>query len=168
MAGLSDIDIDAGIETVMLPKGGSFTVRGLALSDITRIFRARTQDLSDFFEHYMAENDKLSSGDPKYQALKSSTKFGGALLEKAPDVVADIIAYASDEPTKSHVARTLPFPVQLDALEKIAALTFTEEDGAKKAAETVMRMITGGRNLMGDLTQQVSGFIPSDDKSASS
>lgn len=168
MAGINELDLESAVETVMLPKGEFFTVRGLALSDISRLIRVRAHDIEGFFQKFMVEREQvMSSLDPQVASKMSATKFGTDLLTKAPDLAAEIIACASDEPTLAHKVKRMPFPTQLDALEKITALTFIEEEGAKKAIETVMRALKGMTGLVGDLNQQQIGSMLSEGNAVS-
>lgn len=164
MAGLSEYDYDSAVETVALPGGKSFTVRGVALSDIAQIFRLHSAAIEAYFTQYMVE--KEVSGDPKYAAMQQSTKFSMVLLEQAPDLAAQIIATASDEPHMAHRVRGLSFAIQLDALKKIGDLTFIEEDSAKKAFETVLGLIQGVNPAISQTNPATpeNGFTASGDK----
>lgn len=170
MAGLAEIDgdLESGIREIKLPGGKrSFTVRGLALTDISNIIRARSNDIEAFYVKFsegMGMGD--AAGDPKYASVMA-TKFGSSLLTSAPDLAADIIAYASDEPTLAHTVRKLPFPVQIEALEAIGELTFTEEDSLKKAVATVVKFMAGTTDLLSGINQQRIGSMLSENESLS-
>ena len=170
MAGLAELedDLESGVREIKLPggKGKSFTVRGLALSDISNLLRARSTDIEAFFIKFSQGQEKAIVGDPKY-AHNLATKFGSDLLGTAPDLAADIIAYASDEPTRAHIVRKLPFPVQIEALEAIAELTFTEEDTLKKVVATVTKFMAGTTDLLSDINQQRIGSMLSENGLAS-
>lgn len=146
------------VGVIPLPNGGELVVSGLSLADISRLIRARTADMEVFFNKFMAE--KKASADPKF-ADAAATEFGRELLTAAPDIAADIIALASGEPTLTHVARKLPFPIQLEALEQIANLTFVGEDGLKKAIEIVIRMVAGATGTFSDLNVSRIGSLVS-------
>jgi hypothetical protein len=169
MAGLAELDFEGSIRTVKLPRGMQMTVRGLALSDVTRIFRQHANDVEEIFKGFAEDGAALAgkSGDPKFAQNAVATKFGSELLSNFPELVADIIAYASDEPTLSHKARQLPFPVQMEALKAIAELTFVEEDSLKKVMEIVVQMVAKTTDVLSDLNQQRIGSLPSSDKPAS-
>ena len=171
MAGLAELedDLESGVREIKLPggKGKSFTVRGLALSDISNLLRARSTDIEAFFVKFsQGQGTALVSGDPKY-ANQLATKFGSDLLGSAPDLAADIIAYASDEPTRAHIVRRLPFPVQIEALEAISELTFVEEETLKKVVATVTKFMAGTTDLLSDINQQRIGSMLSENGLAS-
>ena len=169
MAGLSDLALEDLTRTVTLPNGSSFTVRGIALSDISRIVRANSHDINGFFMKFMGQRQEMqNSPDPKFAAMGMATKFGSDLLKGAPDLAADIIAYASDEPNLAYKVKALPFPAQLDALEKIAELTFNGEDGIKKAVETIVKMLRGATGLIEDQNRSEIGIMASEGNEASS
>jgi hypothetical protein len=52
--------------------------------------------------------------------------FGTVLLATLPDLCAEIIAIASDEPDLADKAKRLPAPTQLNALSQIFEITFVE------------------------------------------
>ncbi len=64
-------------------------------------------------------------------------------MKVAPGLVAMIIALGADEPDAQAEAMTLPFSVQMDALTKIARLTFTQAGGPKKFLESVAALMRG-------------------------
>lgn len=165
MAGLADFDFEGLTREIKLPNGVMLVVRGLALSDVTRIFRAHADDIETMFSSFSQDKDAIvPTGDPKYAQTAVATKFGGELLSNFPMVAADIIAYAADEPTLAHKARKLPFPIQLEALQAIAELTFTEEDALKKVAEIVIQMVAKTTATLSDLNQQQIGLLQSEGK----
>jgi hypothetical protein len=114
--------------------GGNFTVRGLSFVDITALVGLHQAELSALFDQIKVGEGKLDIEDP-------SAMLSG-LMAQAPEAAAQIIALAADEPDVA-IAVTLPFPVQLDALEKIVGMTFAAEGGAKKVLETIIRVATG-------------------------
>lgn len=122
--------------------GGEFTVRGLSLADITVLVRKHAQAMSEFF-------DKMKDGESL--DLDNTAMLGGALAEAAPELAAEVIALASGEPDAIEEARRLTFPTQVDALEKIANLTFDSEGGVKKVVEAVIRAMTGATGLLSSL-----------------
>lgn len=157
MAGLAELDFEGSVKEIKLPKGQRMTVRGLALSDVTLIFRQHANDVETIFTSFAQDGKQLTQvGDPKYAEKAVATKFGEQLLSNFPDLVASIIAYGSDEPTLAHKARQLPFPVQMEAINAIAELTFVEEDSLKKVAEIVIQMVQKTTELLGELNQQAT------------
>lgn len=139
---LSDLRLPE--ETVQLPGGESFAVRGVSLQDTIALVRHHGPALSNLF------NQITSGKDVRIDAMLS---VATTLLEQAPEMVAELIALASGESTPEAVAGAarLPLPVQLDALEKIGKLTFFAEGGLGKFAETVIRVMQGTSGAINEL-----------------
>jgi hypothetical protein len=168
MAGLSQIaaDAESGVRSIKISKDASISVRGLALYDISNLIRLRSAEIEAFFNRYMSEASHAhENGDPKY-AKTAATKLSGDLLISAPDLAADIIAFASDEPQLAYAARRLPFPIQIEALEAISELTFIEEDSLKKALTVIIKFMGATTNLMSDINASKIGSILSENGSA--
>jgi hypothetical protein len=140
-------DLKLPHEEVKVPGGDKFAVRGLSLADIMSIVRKHRATVSALFDRYAS----VIEG-------QGVSEVGRELLEAAPDVAADVIAHASGDPDAADVAARLPFPVQLDAIEKIGRLTFEAEGGPKKVLETVIRVLQGTTNFMADLRSSTSGL----------
>lgn len=122
-------------EKVVFP-GGDLTVRGLSLEDVTTLVRHHGAALSGLFATITA----AKSGEVD---LDNMTAMASALATAAPRAAAEAIAIAADEPDKVDLAGQLNLTVQIEALEKIGALTFTSEGGIKKVLETVIRVAQG-------------------------
>lgn len=146
-------------EAVTLPDGESFTVRGLSLADITAIVRGRGPEFSLLFDTY---RDK-TGGDAASLDDANMGDLGQSLIELAPDIASLVIAHASGDGDEEdyRIARRLPFPVQLDAIEKIGKLTFDAEGGPKKVVETVVRVLHGVTGLLTDLRASRAGSLGS-------
>lgn len=145
--GLEALGRSAG-KSVQAPQG-VFTVQGLGLDAILAIFLRHRGEMSSLFDRAMAAK---ASGN---LTLEVASELGGALLAGAPQIAAEIIAAAAGSLTDEAVtiARELPAPVQLDALDKVASLTFTSEMPPKKVLETVIRMMGGVQLGVADLTE---------------
>jgi hypothetical protein len=114
--------------------GKGFAVGGLHLDGILTICRRHREDVTKLFEQVVE-----TGGGLEQAAAMSET-----VLSATPDIAAEIIAFAAGHPDAAEaVFRKLPFPVQLDALNKIAELTFTSEMPPKKVIETVARTLAG-------------------------
>lgn len=138
--GLRGIKIpEARIE---LPDGG-FAVRGLSLDDIMFLVQRHGAGLQAAFAQMMASDGELST----------DTVAGFALpfLTSAPKIAAEVIACASGDKDAADVAAGLPFPVQIEALEQIARLTFEASGGPKKLVESVINLAQGMTGLLQDL-----------------
>ena len=121
--------------------GGKFSVRGLALSDITILVAFHKDRLGELFEQFA-----VPGADSKLELTpESGVPFALAFIQMAPTIAAHIIALADvreeGEDPDILTALKLPLDVQLDALEKILKLTFQMEGGPKKVLEMVMRAV---------------------------
>ena len=97
-------------------------IRGLRVSDISILIEGYKADLIALFAIY---------GESK-SAPDETSKFNRVIVETArtlPELTSAVIALAADEPDAVEQAKSLPFPSQIDALVKIAHLTFDEVGG---------------------------------------
>lgn len=122
-------------------------VSGLPLDAVVDICKRHWNDVSGLFDN-LAE--QVQSGEVGGD-LSTMNWLGGAVLAALPQVAAEIIAICSPYGLEAApVMRALPGPVQLEALDKIAALTFTSEMPPKKVIETAVRMLVGAtKSLVG-------------------
>lgn len=116
-----------------------FEVRGISMTDLMAVVAVHGPQLSIMFSKLTEErNEELSfaiDNDATRKMLYSmSTEF--------PEVVAAAIALASDAYDEEgvRIARQLPFPVQVQAVEEIFKLTFRSEGEVKKLIESLTRM----------------------------
>lgn len=121
--------------------GGEFTVRGLALTDTTQLVSMHKDKISEIF-------DQFSGRTPDTIQTSEMVDLALALVEHSPALVAHIIALAADALDEFDSIRKLPIDVQVAAIEKICELTFAMGGGAKKFAETVIRLSTMTRTSL--------------------
>lgn len=140
-----------GLKHIKLPEaviefpGGDFAVRGLSLDDVSFLVQRHGEKLNSLFSEFTA-----GSGDLTVEAV---AQFALPLLNAAPEIAAEMIACASGEHDQESIgiAKSLPFPVQLDALQKLAEQTFNVAGGPKKLLETVVSMAKGTTGLLESL-----------------
>ncbi len=126
---------------VELPDGG-FVVRGLSLNDVSILVQRHGKRLSELFQQFTEQGDLTT---------ETVAAFALPLIQSAPEIAAELIACAAGDPDDAEIAGRLPFPVQIDALEKIANLTFEAGGGPKKLLETVVRLAQGTTSLLDSL-----------------
>lgn len=131
---MSLADFKIFTETVSF-KGGSVTVRGLALDDITVLLHNKLADLDDLMALYGDHVDDRV-------AITATAQYAIGLVRRSPDLVATIISLAADEPELEAKARRLPMPTQVKLIERIVELTFVEAGGVKKFIESLMNLLT--------------------------
>lgn len=142
--GLRDLRLPSS--EVPVPGGDSFAVRGMSLQDVSVLVRHHGAAMTLLFDRYIKQSGEgLPAAD--------MATMGRALLEIAPDAAAEMIALAAGEPESIDIVRTLPLPVQVDALDKLMAHTFTTEQDLKKVIETVIRAATGATGALNSLNR---------------
>lgn len=127
--------------TVKTP-GGDITVRGLSLRDFIFLVSRHRAQFEELFAKVMA---------PGFDPNKEADAILQSLAASAPLLIAEVIAVGAGESGDAEaivVASKIPFPVQVDALEKIGLLTFESEGGLKKVVETVVRIIQSSSNQL--------------------
>lgn len=141
--GLKDLRIPE--EIVEVAPGSSFAVRGLTTDDIAFLVQRHGDAMTAEFDRFVELGEDLEP-----QAIAG---FIVPLIDKVPELISDGIACASDDtsPESLAVARRLPFPAQVDAIEKIVKLTFDVAGGPKKLVESVIRLAGGTSALLTDL-----------------
>lgn len=130
--GLRDLPIP---RTKIEVGGGSFEVRGIALGDILLALKDFGPQMALLYARITADPEHFREADIQ------TIIFG--LVQEFPELVAAIIALASDDfdPKTIAQARRLPLPKQVEAVEAIFGLTFTSEAEVGKLLESLARML---------------------------
>lgn len=132
-----------------------FEVRGVALADLTRLFRRHTEVVTKLFNDFMGKK-----GDGKF-----STEMLVEFIQEAamdfPVLIAEIIALAADENSDEGVetASQLRATVQVEALIKIMELSITTEAELKKAIETLTKAASQIASLVLGVRAQVEADL---------
>lgn len=137
MGSLSDIIIPT--EEVEVAKGVTITLRGLSFLDLSLLIQDHAVVLDKLYREHVVERHEMPPTD----------QLARALMTEAPDLVAQVIAHANDEPESYEKVQKLPGIVQINALIAVAALTFHSEDEVKKLLETVIQGAGVLSNLLG-------------------
>lgn len=120
-------------------QGGTLSVRGLSLNDITFLVRDHLDELNTLFAMYEKEETRET-------AAAQSVQFAIRIIKETPRLVAQLIVLASDSPQDQLAkAETLPLPVQVEMMRKIIEMTFEEAGGAKKFLDSLVTMVTALR-----------------------
>jgi hypothetical protein len=101
-----------------------FEVRGLDVTDLTFLAQNYLPDILRAVEEY----GKVRRARLEARGL---TEFVMLAAKDFPDLVAEIISRAADEPGQTEKAAKLPFMIQLTALRQVMLLS-TEEAGGLK------------------------------------
>jgi hypothetical protein len=124
----------------------SLEVRGLGFQDITELFVTHGKEVEQVFT--IVENAMGASGDPSNLDVKA---FGAELITKIPQVVAHVIALATDMPDRAKAAR-MPFPVQLQILESTYILTIEETGGLESFFEQLLHLLRSVKQTIHSLS----------------
>jgi hypothetical protein len=119
---------------VPLGRKGSFKVKGIDFDDLQVLIADFLPDLERLWEMVSQVKDDRS--------LESALIL--KVATEVPALLGEIIAIAArpfDPTATSMHARSLPFPVQVKAMETISRLTFEEFGGPKEFVGLVMTMI---------------------------
>lgn len=166
---LSEIGFETINVLVRKGKGGQpdqhVTLRGISADDLMKLFRAHGPDMIKLFNSLVG----------KYQANVDDANIVTVLLdaaEQAPDLIADLIVLAADTPAAErvaafNVAKRLPVPVQLKALQALVTLTLEDFGGVGELVETITHMTKGVNGLSKSLLASPNGSAASDVPSAS-
>lgn len=166
-------DLKLPTDTVEVPGGGSFAVRGLSSSDLMTLLGAHSEQLSELFGIFSKRlaGARVSDGavDPSTIDLSGIDLVAilRDVVREAPTLVAGIIwtadAHWTGDPADMEAAKRLPVLVQIEAIEKIGKLTFNGggTDG-KKALEAALALFQSATAVATDLLVLKSGSARSD------
>ncbi len=129
------LDYKAPRATIALPGGSSFDVRGFTFNDLSLLVAEHRQE-------FMAAGEIIAKNADNMGSLAA------VLCETTPALVASAIALAADEPDAAATVRTLPMPVQLDALLEIGRLTFTDEASVPKFLAGLTALVRAGTTAL--------------------
>lgn len=122
---------DLVIQTETLQYGGmSFQLKGLTYPQIVHIVTNHRDVLEDL---YLRAAAGALPADPREVAIEVASKSG--------TLIAMVVAHGLGAPNMVEKAAALPFPVQIDAIEKIIRLTVSNEGGLEKTVEVVVRAL---------------------------
>lgn len=145
MKSLLDLKRPSNEQLVMISDSEGFTVRGLTPAKVFTLYQRHTDALSELFEAAMENvrtNGAAGSADIENVVI--------ALLRDAPVLLSELIVLANSDDDLDEdafaafyeVARQLTFPVQVDAVAKIAEATFTSDMPPGKFLTLVVGMLT--------------------------
>lgn len=145
-------------EPVMLQDGQSFDVRAVSTNDLMSLVGEHGAGLTMVFAKLQAEKGEGGfDGDTIRETIfKVAREF--------PDIAAALIALASDAYDKEgrQLAKELPFPTQVEALETIFGLTFRSEGAVKKLMETLTGAMTALAGALAETSSLPNGIGVSD------
>jgi hypothetical protein len=141
--GLRDVVIPRA--TITIPNGGSFAVRALSPNDALQLYYRHAGQLSYLFEIFAKKAAADGTGNITPDQIVVA---GSGLIAETPSIMAEVISIAAGEDPGNTaefddaVKVVLQFPagVQMEALGKIAELTFTSDMPPGKFLSLVLLM----------------------------
>lgn len=112
--------------------GASFFVRGLSLTHLSALIAGRRTDVQTALNRWADVQGDAGA-------------FASTLITELPALAATVIALAADEPDQADAVMDLPAPVQVEALAKVARLTFENPAKAGEFLATVLRAVQAGK-----------------------
>ena len=141
---MSIADYEFPSKPIAIDPTHSFRVRGLSLHDLTRLMHSHGPALGMIYNR--AASLMKTVKDPNTGTTDTIMPTGeeiGELLmtlaQEFPDLIADAIAYAADEPAMAAKVKKFRLPVQIEALYEIVGLTIVGEHEIKKVLEIVTK-----------------------------
>lgn len=121
--------------------GGDFEVRAVSLMDVAVIIEAHETQIERIYQKV-----QMKTGQQITPELVGDVFMD--VIREAPVLVGHLIAIAADERDANGdllltVAGSLPMTVQVEALQAIGELTFTDLASVKKFGADVMKLIRG-------------------------
>lgn len=123
-------------------KGGSFTIRGLGLEDVSVLVREHLPDIEALFTLLQNAN-AVQHAD--------MLPIAHALVSQAPGFAANVIALACGEPDAVEHAKKIPAPVQIDLIMQIGDMTFSEVGGVKKSLELIVALLQKNKPMLTEM-----------------
>lgn len=130
-------DYVIGTRTVTLQGDHKLSVRALGFDDIQHLLVNKHGLIDTALRLFSESGLNPDSADPQ-----QVREFTASLLAALPDLAAELIAMAADEPDLGSKAKRLPAPAQLEALMAIYELTFTEPDSVKNFFDRLASLMT--------------------------
>jgi hypothetical protein len=119
--------------------GGEFVLHGLSLSDAISLVLQQKEEMEQVFDFAEANGLHLGNVDADVAAK---------LVTQLPDFAGRLIATAAHEPDAWGIARDLPAPVQFEALEAVARLTFRDAAGFRSFVGKVMAAVKSAQGAL--------------------
>lgn len=117
---------------LQIQEENTLLLRGVSLSDLSVLIREHMPDLDLIADTVMAAESwqDINIGD-----------IAQMIVSQMPGLAANLIALSAEEPAQADVVQLLPFPTQIDAVLKIAELTFKDVGGIKKSMGVIAGLL---------------------------
>lgn len=121
---------------ISLPNGGSFSVRGLGVTECGSLVRLHLDEMEEVRAIVQAGFSTTAGISDR-----AAASVGLELVQRVPVVVSTVIALAADELESASMVMTLPLYTQFAALKAVAELTFQDVAGLKLMLTTVLNAV---------------------------
>lgn len=129
-----DFEVERETITFGSKKKTSFEVRGIGVEDLGQLLASRLTEVEAMYAMFAASKASIYS-------RSNLDGFVLTLIQKAPDLVAEVISRAADEPENRQSYRRIPFAASAAALMAIVKLSFEEAGGLKNLLATLMSLV---------------------------
>lgn len=123
--------------------GGRFKVRAISLPDVAILVDVHEYAINIIVEKVRKQKELIEAEGDEDVIRELFVSLITELIRESPMLVANLIAICADARHAVDKAEKLPINLQLDALTKIAKLTFTDIASIKKLWTDVMTMVQG-------------------------
>jgi hypothetical protein len=117
--------------------GGSFEVRAISLPDVAMLIDLHERTIAAIVTK-IRERQNLD-----FDSAEIMVNTIMEVVRESPMLAANIISLCADEQDQMQTVLKLPLPVQIDALQQIANVTFTDLASVKKFIADAMRLVKG-------------------------
>jgi hypothetical protein len=136
MPGLSTYETPKAFIPFGLDPNKGMTVRALNLDDLTEMISAHLGPIAEAVELYEKNRaDMFAAGN--------IDRFVITVMRVLPQLSAEIIAVAADEPELTEAAGRLAFGIQLRALSEVARMTLEDAGGLKNLFAALASALPG-------------------------
>jgi hypothetical protein len=137
--------------TIPLAPGNDLTVRGLAFADLSKLLVNYGPQMILLYGQVWNEAKEGTLNAERVGTMIQTT------LTEFPELTAEIIALAADEPDQAPMAAKLPPVRQMEALMAIIGHTLVSEAEVKKLVE----IVTDAMERAGDLASNLTSGLTS-------
>ncbi len=151
-------DFKPRTEVVEIPNGDgqkiTVTVRGLTPAEVSELIKKFKEDALKIYDVITGlDLDSVQTENDFFTRIV-------AMLSDIPNIAANVIAQACDEPDAADYALRLPLFAQYAIISKVGALTFTVDGDLKKLLANMTTKLGDANGLMTLITGALDTIVP--------